>query len=303
MRPQRLFARPPQALLAACAVALLAIPSAHALDREEHTFESDGVTIRYVTAGEGEPLVLIHGFTANAEANWIFPGIFDRLASTFRVLAIDARGHGKSGKPHDPEAYGDQMVQDVINLLDHLGLEKAHVGGYSMGGFLTMKLIAEHPERLLSAVVGAAGWRPPGEEDPLMATLAESLDRGEGVKPLILALHPPEDEPLTAEQVAAMNQMVVGANDQAALAAVIRGMEEFGVSELQLRRNEVPTIAIIGSKDPLKVGVDAMDGVMANLEVRVIEGGDHISTLMNPAYSQAFSDAALDFLVELCDCA
>lgn len=297
----RQLTRPTTLLLMA---GLLAAGAATALDTEEKTFDSDGVQIRYITQGQGEPLVLIHGFTANAEANWVMPGIFGKLAEAFQVIAIDARGHGKSGKPHDPADYGDQMVQDVINLLDHLEIDKAHVGGYSMGGFLTMKLVTSHPDRLLSAIVGAAGWQPAGAPaDPNMTALAESLEKGEGIAPLIHALHPPEDPPLAPEQIAMMNQMVIGSNDQAALAAVVRGMGDLNVTEIALRKNEVPTIAIIGSKDPLKTGVDAMDGVMENLSVVVIDGGDHMSTLMNPTFSQQFADAALGFLIELCKCA
>ena len=84
---------------------------------------------------------------------------------------------------------------------------------------------------------------------------------------------------------------------------MIRGMGELGVSEFQLRKNEVPTIAIIGSRDPLKSGVDAMTGVMKNLTVKIIDGGDHMTTLMNPEFSSQFTNAALDFLIELCKCA
>ncbi len=272
-------------------------------DATEAFFDSDGVSIRYITKGQGEPMVLIHGFTASAEMNWVMPGIFDKLAEAFQVIAIDARGHGKSGKPHDPAAYGDKMIDDVIRLLDHLKIEKAHIGGYSMGGFLTMRMLATHPERMLSATVGAAGWSPDGEPAPGMNELAESLERGEGIGPLIRALTPADQPPMTPEAIAAANAMVIGSNDQQALAAVIRGMGQLTVNELQLRRNEVPTIAIIGSRDPLKAGVDAMAPVMKNLEVRIIDGGDHMTTLLNPAYSSQFTDAVMGFLVALCKCA
>ena len=277
--------------------------SALALDTEEKFFDSDGAQIRYITQGQGEPLVLIHGFTSTAEGNWVLPGILPKLAEAFEVIAIDARGHGKSSKPHDPAAYGEQMVKDVINLLDHLKIDKAHVGGYSMGGFLTMRLLATHPDRLLSAVVGAAGWQQAGLEDSTMEELASSLERGEGIAPLIRALQPADAPAITDEQMAAMNQMVVGANDQAALAAVIRGMAELEVDEKALRANQVPTLAIIGSRDPLKSAVDAMEPVMSNLEIKLIEGGDHMSTLMNPEYSAQFTQGVLDFLIALCNCA
>src|SRR5512145_700779 len=90
-------------------------------------FDSAGVEIRYTVQGEGEPVVLVHGFTASVETNWGQPGVIAALAEDFRVIAIDARGHGKSGKPHDPAAYGANMMEDVIRLMDHLGILKAHI--------------------------------------------------------------------------------------------------------------------------------------------------------------------------------
>ena len=134
-----------------------AFPSAAASKLSEHFFDSDGTKIHYLTAGEGEPVILIHGFTGSAWSNWVEPGVFGTLAKSFRVIAIDVRGHGKSDKHYDPAAYGTLMAQDVLNLMDHLEIDKAHVGGYSMGGFLTMKLIAMEPSRFESAIVAGAG--------------------------------------------------------------------------------------------------------------------------------------------------
>ncbi|MEM6702571.1 MAG: alpha/beta hydrolase [Acidobacteriota bacterium] len=273
-----------------------------ALDSEESTFVSDGAKIRYIEAGQGEPVVLIHGFTASAEANWVLPGIYNKLGEDFRVIAIDNRGHGKSDKPHDAGEYGDKMVNDVVALLDHLELEKAHVVGYSMGGLITMRLLALAPERVLSATVGGAGWRPPGVEDPLMETLAKSLESGQGAGPLIEALNPVGAEPPTQEQIAMANQMILAQNDPKALAAVIRGMANLGVERDTLEKNSVPTLALIGSLDPLKEGVDAMDGVMKELTVQVIDGADHMTALMSPQYSQAMADAIRDFVMKSCNC-
>ncbi|MFO0947208.1 MAG: alpha/beta fold hydrolase [Planctomycetota bacterium] len=81
-----------------------------------------------------EPVLLIHGFSASILMQWGVPGILDRLASNHQVIAFDCRGHGKSDKPHDPSMYGANLAEDAIRLLDHLGVKKAHVVGYSMGG-------------------------------------------------------------------------------------------------------------------------------------------------------------------------
>ena len=285
------------------AALLLAGAPLLALDAEEAFFVSDGEKIRYIEQGKGDPLVLIHGFTASVEANWVLPGIFPKLAESFRVIAIDNRGHGKSDKPHDPAEYGDKMVQDVINLLDHLEIEKAHIAGYSMGGFITMRLLAKAPERFITAIVGGAGWRRPGDRDPLMDRLAESLESGNGVGPLIEALNPVGAEAPSQEQIDMANQMILAQNDPLALAAVIRGMAELGVEKQALEANQVPTLAIVGSLDPLKAGVDAMDGVLANLKVHVIDGADHMTALMSPAYAMELAEALQEFVIESCNCA
>src|SRR6185503_909884 len=85
-------------------------------------FDSHGVRIRYVDRGAGEPVLLIHGYTRNVETNWIDTGVLPNLAKDHRVIAFALRGHGRSGKPHDPAAYGGETVQDALRLLDHLKL-------------------------------------------------------------------------------------------------------------------------------------------------------------------------------------
>ena len=171
-----------------CLILLVGLSSTATAQFEEARFESDGVEIRYVTAGEGDPVILVHGFSASAAANWMLPGVFSRLSQSYRVIAIDARGHGGSDKPREPEAYGEKMAKDVVNLMDHLEIDRAHVGGYSMGAFITMKLIASAPERLRSAIVGGAGWMRPEEHRSLMDAVADSLESGGGVTPLLDSL-------------------------------------------------------------------------------------------------------------------
>lgn len=96
-------------------------------------FDSKGVRIRFIEQGQGAPIVLIHGYTGTLERHWINPGVFTDLSKDHRVIAIDCRGHGKSGKPADPKAYGPEMGQDIVRLLDHLKISRAHVVGFSMG--------------------------------------------------------------------------------------------------------------------------------------------------------------------------
>ena len=260
---------------------------------------SDGVAIHYQVQGRGDPVVLLHGITGTAASNWGAAGIIDRLAEEFQVIAVDQRGHGKSDKPHDPASYGERMALDVVDLLDHLRLQQAHVVGYSMGGFITMKLVALAPDRLLSAVVGGAGW-PSAElrDDEMFDALAVSLEEGKGGGPLVEFLWP-GDEPPTPEQAQAIGEAMVASNDPLALAAVVRGMPALDVSAELLRINQVPTLNIIGSEDPLKPNADALVGVMQEHRLHIVEGANHMTTLSSPE----FVDTVRTFFVELCNCA
>src|SRR5690242_19215820 len=95
--------------------------------------DANGVKIWYSVQGKGEPVVLIHGWLSSAGINWELPGITALLAKSYQVISLDVRGHGRSDKPLDEDAYGPELVEDVVRLLDHLKIEQAHIVGYSMG--------------------------------------------------------------------------------------------------------------------------------------------------------------------------
>jgi pimeloyl-ACP methyl ester carboxylesterase len=153
LRPHR------QILVAAAALSLwLGRPANSIAAAESQFFDAKGVKIHFLIEGTGEPVVLIHGLDSSARVNWQMPGTIDALAKDHQVIAIDLPGYGESDKPVDPAAYGEQWVDDVILLLDRLNIRKAHIVGYSMGGMVALKLIAEHPERVISGTLGGAGW-------------------------------------------------------------------------------------------------------------------------------------------------
>lgn len=270
--------------------------SIQAENGEGKYFDSDGVKIYYTVQGEGEPVMLVHGFTANQDVQWRNPGIIDALDDDYKVIALDNRGHGKSDKPYGAENYGEKMVQDVINLLDHLEIDQAHVAGYSMGGFITLNLVANHPDRLITAAVTGAGWNPPGSEfESVGEQIAKALEEEGSLRPLMQALTPPGREPMSDEQIKMIDQMLVTMNDPKALASVARALKDLNVTEGALKKNEVPVLAIVGEIDPLKAGTDAMAAVMSNVvDVVVIPGADHITAFNYPAFTdalKAFIDA------------
>ena len=142
-------------------------------------FDSDGVRIHYTVAGEGIPVILVHGLAVNAGVNFGARGVISELAKNYQVIALDNRGHGRSEKLYDPDAYGVEMCEDIIRLMDHLDIQKAHVLGYSMGGFIVLKLATLHPERLLSFMVCASGWtQEPAKELDFFKEMADILEKG-----------------------------------------------------------------------------------------------------------------------------
>ena len=254
---------------------------------EDLFFDSNGVKIHYTVQGKGEPVVLIHGYAINIGLNWA--AVMPSLINDYQVIAIDNRGHGKSDKPHDAASYSPKlMASDTIHLMDHLKIPKAHIVGYSMGGFITSVILTEHPNRCLTATMGGAGWSSPEERQAtsgLLEQLAVSLETGKGLGPLLIGLNPPGAPPPTPEAINSANQMLLAANDPLALAACARGgLGGFEVSEAKIRANKVPVLALIGDRDPLKTGVDRLDGVMPNLKTVVIHGATHMTAPSNPEF-------------------
>lgn len=241
---------------------------------EEASFDSGGVKIRYVTEGKGEPVVLIHGLAANA-GSWSQTGlkkvnVFAALAKDYRVIAMDCRGHGKSDKPHDPDKYGPEMTDDVVRLLDHLKISKAHVVGYSMGAGITCDLMLKHPERVRSATLGAGGPYFEGTRQPATAFMenvwVKELDNGEG-------------KGLFAE------------TDQKAMAAAVRAMinviNQNSPTEDQLKANKVPALVVYGSIDigiPERLKDYESVAKMLGADRKVIEGGEHVGTESCPEF-------------------
>ncbi len=150
-------------LIVILALGLGQIPAKAATEKAGvHYFDSGGVKIAYLEQGQGEPVILIHGALASSDINWVKPGIMAALARNYRTIALDLRGHGQSDKPYDPQAYGRALVEDVVRLMDHLKIARAHFLGYSLGSLVLFKLIVDHPQRIASASMGGAGMDQAG---------------------------------------------------------------------------------------------------------------------------------------------
>lgn len=275
-----------------CYIALLGclstMPVLAQTPQDAKFFDSNGVKIRYVDKGEGEPVLLIHGFTSRLEF-WEKIGIISGLTKNgFRAVAYDARGHGASGKPHDPEQYGEEDVEDVLRLLDHLSVDRAHVAGYSRGSMIASRLVAQHPDRVRSVVFG--GWAVGNPVSTLSSAkcqaVADSLSRGTYPVPLMRALIPEETPLPSAEEQAQFMKQIVEANDMVAVAAAFRsGCKAREITAAALRATGVPALAIVGAFDGMAPSVRAMGREMQDgVQVVVIPKADHITAARHPAF-------------------
>jgi len=278
-----------------------AVPAA-----KKPSFDSAGVPIHYIVTGneDGEPVVLIHGFASSIEAQW--PPVIEALKKDYKVIALDIRGCGGSGKPHDPKMYGIEMVNDVVRLLDHLKIDKAHIVGYSMSAGTGLLLAVHHAPRVRSLACGGAGIvsfgsntllgnvpnpektnRNPGAER-LLTDLANALDNN-SIEPLTLQLTPANQPKPTPEQIKAHDKALMAVNDNQALAALIRasGYKDTRLTEKEIQGIQVPTLAIVGADDTLKFGVDKLKALLPKTKVVVIENAHHLNTAGRPEFATA----------------
>ncbi len=248
------------------------------------TLDIDGVAINYVDEGTGPAIVLVHGFASSLQGNWRAPGIFDALvASGRRVVALDCRGHGQSGKPHDPAAYGQaRMADDVIALMDHLGMDRADLMGYSMGGFISASLLANHPERWRSVILAGIGDTVLSGAFPRdrSEAIARALEGGEVEGPLAE----------TARGFRAFAQAT--GNDLLALAATQRAPRG-GFDASKLAGARVPVMVLVGEGDTLIGPSDRLAATIPGAR-HVKVPGDHLTAVVQPEFKRAI----VDFLAE-----
>src|ERR1700689_1902118 len=244
------------------------------------SFRNGNVEIAYFDEGAGEPIVLVHGFASNKEVNWVAPGWVTTLTRAGRrAIALDNRGHGASTKLYDPADYRSAiMAEDVRALLDHLGLPRADVMGYSMGARITAFLALAHPDRVRSGVLGGLGIR-----------LVEGVGLPETIA---LALEAPSladvSDP-TAYMFRAFAEQTK--SDLRALAACLRGSRET-LSRDEVGRIAVPVLVAVGSADPIAGSPQELAALIPGAQALAIPGRDHMLAVGD----KAFKSAVLEFL-------
>ena len=246
-------------------------------------FDSDGVKIAYIDEGEGEPILLIHGFASNVAANWADPTWVETLLGAGRrVIAYDNRGHGKSEKLYDPALYGaPAMAEDACRLLDHLGIERADVLGYSMGARIAAFLVFQHPERVRSVVFGGLGI---------------NMVRGMvGAGPLARALEVPSIDDVSNDTARSFRRFAEQTNsDLKALAACMRGPRE-KVTPEALATIAVPALVAVGSEDVIGGSGAALAALIPGAQTLEIKGRDHMKAVGDLQFKQG----VLNFLTQV----
>jgi pimeloyl-ACP methyl ester carboxylesterase len=257
------------------AIASVAIAQPSALP--DQFFDSNGVQIRYVEQGAGSPVVMLHGYTGTLDRHFISNGVFATIAKDHRAIAMDLRGHGKSGKPHDPKAYGDELAKDVVRLLDHLKIQRAHLVGYSLGASLAGRLVTTHPDRLAS--VAFIGRHPDRQISAADAKFVEdSIKELEGDLPfrsLAVAIQPTGQPMPSDEELRKAVAPLVAANDVKALAAMWRGGAFLLTTDAALKAATFPMIEIIGTLDPSVSQVEPLRKAHPQIKMLVLEGATH----------------------------
>ena len=257
----------------------------------------DGTRLHYVEAGSGVPVVLIHGARGSAIGNWFSNGIAPRLAQTNHVYALDMRGHGRSGgRRHTPFS----MVDDVLEFMDQMGIARAHIGGYSMGGGITLQLLARAPERFITASFQGSGirevgaWKsrvPPdltGEAPDEAAALAQvkarRAGRGEEVGNYL------------GDRIRKGLALVRGGGAMVRIEGMAEHMQAV-LSKIDLPALDIPILAINGEYDRPNARTHRLGREARNFTNLILPGKGHLSAMMAGFIPQAYIDGYAAFIV------
>ncbi len=237
-------------------------------------FSSDGLSLNFIDQGQGEPVVLVHGFASNLHVNWVGTKWVDTLlAAGFRVIAFDHRGHGESDKLYDPERYtiGD-MAKDTVALLDHLKIEKADLLGFSMGARVAAYLAITSPQRARSLIIGGMGSRLFGgasKPDEIAAAL-EAPTRDHVTDPYARVF-----------RVFAENTK----SDLKALSAVIRS-PRLPLTREMVGGLKIPVLVAVGTEDVVAGDPQELADAIPGAKVLPIPGKDHNKSVADPTFKE-----------------
>src|ERR1700687_2801579 len=244
------------------------------------SFRNGAVEIAYLDEGEGDPILLVHGFASTKNVNWVYPAWVSELKKDGRrVIALDNRGHGDSAKLYDPEAYHiGTMAGDVGALMDHLNIERADIMGYSLGSRMTAWLSLRQPQRLRSAIFGGIG-----------IGLIEGGGPGENVA---AALEAPSLDDVTDPVGRTFRAFADQTrSDHRALAACLRGSRRLMTRE-EAAGITIPVLIAVGTSDEIAGSAQALGKIIPGAKLLDIPNRDHMRAVGDKVYKTG----VLDFL-------
>ena len=240
----------------------------------EFVTASDGVALAFERAGvaSGPPVMLVHGFGSSRGQNWKSTGWFSTLTEAgFAITAMDCRGHGMSGKPHDAASYGHaRMAEDVAAVMDAAGLSAAFYCGYSMGGFIGLRFTTTHPARVLKLALAGVGehyLHGPRISDPNSRDLlAEALEMDDASS-------------LTDKRAILFRKFAEQpGKDRFALAACMRAMSPRLPSET-LAQLAQDVLVVCGDADDIAGPPDGLAAQFRHGSAVTVPGRDHMSAV------------------------
>lgn len=202
----------------------------------------DGTDIHYQITGDGAPVILVHGYMSNIDHMW--ERVIPTLEENYRVIAIDIRGHGRSDKPDSSDSYGLNMGRDIIELMDFLEIDQAHLVGYSMGAMIGMKLAVEYPEKLLSFISGGSGIYEKDVIDSISDNYTQKLSQFNSI-----------EEALNNGLFSVSGEILkhfhthLKHNDVQVMVDVVNSLEEFAMTRQEAETISIPIAVIIGEYD------------------------------------------------------
>ena len=249
----------------------------------EFVTASDGIKLAYERVGDGAPVLLIHGFGSSAHQNWKSTGWYGSLtAAGFAVVAMDCRGHGLSDKPHDPAFYGhDRMAQDALAVMDAAGIRAAPVVGYSMGGFIALRLAAAHGARVSRMAICGVGefyLRGPRIANPeARSSLAE-------------ALLTPDKASITDKRGRMFRDFAdQPGKDRFALAACMQAMSQ-GLPPETLAQLQQPVLVVCGENDDIAGPPDLLAAQFRHGSAVTVPARDHNTAVGDQKTRNAVAD-------------
>ncbi len=245
----------------------------------------DGVRLAYEIVGRGPPVLLIHGFAASRVQNWKDPGWYQTLTEAgYQVVAMDCRGHGESDKPHEVAFYGhDKMAEDARTVMSAAGISPTFLMGYSMGGFISMHLLLEHPEELRKLAIGGVGATYLNTSPQPGNRMADPETRNR----IADALLEPDKSKIADPTARTFRDFAdQSGKDRLALAACMRAMRRnFPASEL--RKSQRPVLIVCGENDALSGPPDPLAAAFANGRAVTVPRRDHMTTVGDKVYKAA----------------